>query len=274
MNAATSPLDHHARLIAAAEAARDNAIQQARTWAQEARTQRGIVLGILRELGLPEVDWNAERLVVEHVEKLELELRVLAAAANERIEALELPTYDESVIELTAAGVDVDALKKRGRALVDDLMAKRKSPAPAGEPELPSGQWTPCRKKPVVVHVREQVPGEADVHTREGLTPLLPTDLVMRGVDGELYPIARDIFARTYDIVDGSQPVVTLPAGWEAQRTPVLGQDGEYCWSAMRMSDAVEVWLYDDDEVEMDNVGATVLADEIVAVIAHLRARR
>lgn len=70
MNPETSNLDHHARLIARAESAREAAVQQARQHAQEARTQRGIVLGILRELGLPEEDYNAERLVLEHVEKL------------------------------------------------------------------------------------------------------------------------------------------------------------------------------------------------------------
>lgn len=77
MNTETSPLDHHARLIARAEAAREAAVQQARQHAQEARTQRGIVIGILRELGLPEEDWNAERHVLEAFDKLQAELAEL-----------------------------------------------------------------------------------------------------------------------------------------------------------------------------------------------------
>jgi hypothetical protein len=172
MNTETSPLDHHARLMAAqnarveelnaeadrihadrvrladerraALAARDNAVQQARIQAQEARTQRSIVMGILRELGLPEQDWNAERLVVEHVEQLEHELL---------------------------------ALKGGG-----------------------------------------------------------------------------------------------LPSGWHVVRSK--SDKGELCWSAQRDGDAVEVWMYDDGEVEMDNVGAVVLVDELLAVLHHLRTLR
>lgn len=139
MNLETSPLDHHARLIANLERARDNAIQQARVHAQEARTQRGIVLGILRELGLPEEDYNAERLVVEYVEALE-----------------------------------------------------RKS--------------------------------------------------------------------------------VDLPHGWRAERT--TSREGEHCWSAQRTVDAVEVWLFDDGEVDMDNVSAVVTVDELLAVLHHLGSLR
>lgn len=58
--------------------------------------------------------------------------------------------------------------------------------------------WKPCLKLPVVVHVREQRPGEAHVSTREGITPVKPDDLIMRGVSGEEYPIGRAIFDSTY----------------------------------------------------------------------------
>lgn len=66
-----------------------------------------------------------------------------------------------------------------------------------------STEWAPCRKRPVVVHVREQRPGEQHVSTREGITPLKPDDLIMRGVEGEEYPIGRELFERTYDLLDG-----------------------------------------------------------------------
>ena len=56
-------------------------------------------------------------------------------------------------------------------------------------------------KRPVVVHVREQREGEAHVSTREGISPVLPDDLIMRGVSGEEYPIGRAIFEQTYDLV-------------------------------------------------------------------------
>ena len=66
-------------------------------------------------------------------------------------------------------------------------------------------EWTPCMKLPVVVHVRKQRPGEAHVSTREGITPVKPDDLIMRGVSGEEYPIGRAIFEQTYSL-DTSPP--------------------------------------------------------------------
>jgi hypothetical protein len=59
-------------------------------------------------------------------------------------------------------------------------------------------EWQPCVKMPITVHVREQRPGETHSNTREGLTPLLPDDLIMRGVQGEEYPIGRELFEQTY----------------------------------------------------------------------------
>lgn len=67
-------------------------------------------------------------------------------------------------------------------------------------------EWTPCMKLPVVVHVRSQRPGEAHVSTREGITPVLPDDLIMRGVSGEEYPIGRKIFGQTYTLDTHPQP--------------------------------------------------------------------
>ena len=63
-----------------------------------------------------------------------------------------------------------------------------------------SSEWTPCVKMPVTVHVREQRQGETHVSTREGITPILPNDLIMRGVMGEEYPIGRELFEKTYQI--------------------------------------------------------------------------
>ena len=73
---------------------------------------------------------------------------------------------------------------------------------PAAQPAQPEqepvgDEWTPCMKLPVVVHVRKQRPGEAHVSTREGITPVKPDDLIMRGVSGEEYPIGRAIFEQT-----------------------------------------------------------------------------
>jgi hypothetical protein len=66
------------------------------------------------------------------------------------------------------------------------------------EPVAIGGEWKPCVKLPIVVHVREQRKGETHVSTREGITPVKEDDLIMRGVAGEEYPIGRELFNRTY----------------------------------------------------------------------------
>jgi hypothetical protein len=49
---------------------KDNAVQQAQQWAQEARTQRETVLSILRYFGLPERDYEALTLIRQKVESV------------------------------------------------------------------------------------------------------------------------------------------------------------------------------------------------------------
>lgn len=71
-------------------------------------------------------------------------------------------------------------------------------PAPPVEGEVVGPEWRPCVKLPITVHVREQRPGETHVSTREGITPVRPDDLIMRGVQGEEYPIGRELFEKTY----------------------------------------------------------------------------
>ena len=63
-------------------------------------------------------------------------------------------------------------------------------------------EWKPCVKLPITVHVREQRPGEMHISTREGITPLLADDLIIRGVQGEEYPIGRELFNQTYRMLD------------------------------------------------------------------------
>ena len=62
-------------------------------------------------------------------------------------------------------------------------------------------EWRKCRKKAIVVEAREATPGES-IETREGKLVAQPGDLIIRGVEGELYPIGRAIFDKTYDWVD------------------------------------------------------------------------
>jgi hypothetical protein len=77
-------------------------------------------------------------------------------------------------------------------AALDAALAQEPTAEPIGT------EWTPCVKLPITVHVREQREGETHVSTREGITPVKPDDLIMRGVAGEEYPIGRELFNRTY----------------------------------------------------------------------------
>jgi len=82
-----------------------------------------------------------------------------------------------------------------------DLIARARAALAQPEPQAPTvigPEWQPCVKLPITVHVREQRPGETHSSTREGITPLRPDDLIMRGVQGEEYPIGRELFNQTY----------------------------------------------------------------------------
>jgi hypothetical protein len=76
-------------------------------------------------------------------------------------------------------------------------------------------KWRKARKKPVVVEFREAEPKEKFsmirsepkmgeiIKTREGdLRALCEEDFIIRGVDGELYPIKKEIFYKTYEVVE------------------------------------------------------------------------
>jgi hypothetical protein len=79
------------------------------------------------------------------------------------------------------------------------------------------------RKKPIIIEAAQYVPGEQlvepwvmqglldyiiteginelTINTYEGVMVCKPFDYIMRGIDGELYPCAKSIFERTYDIL-------------------------------------------------------------------------
>jgi hypothetical protein len=60
-----------------------------------------------------------------------------------------------------------------------------------------------CRKKPIVVHaVQMNLPEGFRVTTMEGVVFGKPGDYLMFGVDGEKYPCAKEIFEKSYEIID------------------------------------------------------------------------
>lgn len=63
--------------------------------------------------------------------------------------------------------------------------------------------WSKARKRPVVVEYREPTEEVEEIHTREGtVVARKGEDYVIRGVEGEIYPIGKEIFAETYEVVE------------------------------------------------------------------------
>ena len=66
--------------------------------------------------------------------------------------------------------------------------------------------WRKARKKPVIVEFREPMFEVEEIHTREGtLIARRGKDYVIRGVKGELYPIGKEIFNETYEIINETE---------------------------------------------------------------------
>jgi len=62
-------------------------------------------------------------------------------------------------------------------------------------------EWKRARKKPVVVKFRE-ITEIIEIKTREGILKGYPKkDYLIRGVNGEIYPIKKSIFKKTYKVL-------------------------------------------------------------------------
>ena len=75
-------------------------------------------------------------------------------------------------------------------------------------------KWVRARKKPIVIRFRAVEPNATTlfdgpvewIKTREGELKAIPDkDFVIEGIEGELYPIKKEIFHKTYDIIDTFQ---------------------------------------------------------------------
>lgn len=104
-------------------------------------------------------------------------------------------------LELAREALQRGSVIKDTMAIAAIDAALKEPAAPVAHPVI-GPEWQACVKLPITVHVREQRPGEARVSTREGITPVRPDDLIMRGVAGEEYPIGRELFDRTYRLGD------------------------------------------------------------------------
>jgi len=72
-------------------------------------------------------------------------------------------------------------------------------------------KWRKARKKPVVIEYRDVIATTTDprgrmaekILTREGALYGYPdVDVIIKGVEGELYPCKKDIFEKTYEKID------------------------------------------------------------------------
>jgi len=124
-------------------------------------------------------------------------------------------------------------------------------------------EWTPCVKLPVVVHVRQQRDGENHVSTREGITPIKPDDLIMRGVAGEEYPIGRELFERTYTFDTTPQPSAGV----------VMPDDIESLEASIDLIDRLQHSNMSVKELELANSEKNVLVNKVRKLLARLNGK-
>jgi hypothetical protein len=118
---------------------KDNAVQQAQMWAQEARTQRATVLEILRYFGLPEHDYEALSLI-----KAKLEASTAPAGVTPELpDAIRVP-LDELhadaqylAARLANGSMSVSVGAAAIRRKLDAIRAALSAAAPAGEGVTP-----------------------------------------------------------------------------------------------------------------------------------------
>jgi len=102
-------------------------------------------------------------------------------------EAAEHPAVREALEELGvhSGGGDGRTVRMEGRGEID--------------PDVLS--WNDAEKKPVVVQATP-MPAPFEVETKEGTMRGDEGDILIRGVEGELYPCDSDIFYQTYEVLD------------------------------------------------------------------------
>lgn len=68
-------------------------------------------------------------------------------------------------------------------------------------------KWKKAKKKPITIHFREVDGEQEEIHTKEGvLIAKKDRDFIIRGIEGELYPINKEIFYKTYNMLEDEDP--------------------------------------------------------------------
>lgn len=85
-----------------------------------------------------------------------------------------------------------------------------------------SEDWKLCKKRPITVEYRE-VKGKEKIKTREGtLYAYQGKDYIIRGVSGEIYPIKKEVFERTYEQPDDALKNLANFTKWTVYATEPL----------------------------------------------------
>jgi len=64
-----------------------------------------------------------------------------------------------------------------------------------------SVEWMDVRKKPIVVNALHMLV-DFEVDTLEGTHQGKAGDYLLKGIEGEMYPVKKEIFEKTYDIIN------------------------------------------------------------------------
>lgn len=64
------------------------------------------------------------------------------------------------------------------------------------------GRTFKAKKKPITVDVHGPVNQRQEIRTREGVIVAEKDDYIIRGVNGEVYPIGPDIFNKSYEVLE------------------------------------------------------------------------
>jgi len=67
--------------------------------------------------------------------------------------------------------------------------------------DLPTDEFAPVRKLPVEMEAR-RVEVTTEIPTREGVVVAYEGDVLLRGVEGGIYPCDPEIFAETYEVLE------------------------------------------------------------------------
>jgi len=71
-------------------------------------------------------------------------------------------------------------------------------------------KWYKALKKPIIVEFREVVGEEERIKTKEGVLISTSEDFIIKGIKGELYPIKKEIFYQTYEVLNDSSIPPTI----------------------------------------------------------------